>query len=201
MRFSRDVAAVAMIVAATFLCTAARAQAPDYAKVGRTPTQDEIKAWDIAIGLEGKELPPGSGTAKEGAVVYAQKCMFCHGEKLEGAPYQGIQVPGLAGGFGTLKDHRPVKTVGSYWPFATTVWDFINRSMPRDAERTLKPDQVYAVTAFIFFKNGIIKETDVMDANTLPKVKMPNRDNFIPKNYDDINNWKKRGCKWGQCPD
>jgi cytochrome c len=201
MRCSRDLSVMVMIIAVSFVCTAALAQMPNYPNIGRAPTQDEVRAWDIAIGLDGKELPPGSGTAKEGAEVYAKKCMSCHGEKLEGALYLGIQVPALTGGKGTLKDPHPVKTVASYWPFATTVWDFINRAMPRYQERTLKPDEVYAVTAFIFYKNDIIQETDVMDAKSLPKVKMPNHDNFLPKRFEDINNWEKRGCRLGHCPD
>lgn len=201
MRFLGNLTATALLVAATFFGTAALAQTPDYANVGRTPTPEEIKAWDISIGLEGKELPPGSGTAKQGEPIFMQKCAVCHGEKLEGGRYLGAAVPALAGGFGTLKSDHPLKTVGSYWPFPTTVYDFINRSMPREQERTLKPEQIYAIVAFIFYKNNIIGENDVMDAKTLPKVKMPNRDNFIPKDFDEINNWKKRGCKWGQCPD
>jgi S-disulfanyl-L-cysteine oxidoreductase SoxD len=201
MRCSRSLAVPVMVLIANLACLAALAQTPDYSNLGRTPSQEEIRAWDIAVGLEGKELPPGSGTAQQGAEVYAKKCQSCHGQNLDGEVYQGGKVPPLVGGKGTLTSSSPVKTVGSYWPFATTVWDFINRAMPRWQERTLTPDEVYAVTAFILYKNDIIKENDVLDAKTLPKVQMPNRDGFLPRRLEDIHDFKKRGCRLGHCPD
>jgi S-disulfanyl-L-cysteine oxidoreductase SoxD len=171
------------IAAATVLAMACGpwlgwAQSGKYQNVGRTPSAAEIKEWDIAIGPSGKELPSGSGTAKEGAALYATKCAACHGPDLAGA-----NGPALRGGEGTMTSLEIERSIGSYWGFATTVWDFINRDMPlTQARGTLKPDEVYAITAFLLFKNGIIQETDVMDAKTLPKVKMPNRNNFIPLN-------------------
>ena len=177
-------------------CVTAAAQTPDYKNVGRTPTAQEVQAMDIAIGTDGKELPPGSGNAKTGARLFNEKCVACHGENQEGTP----QAPALVGGKGTLTSLHPKMTAGSYWPFATTIFDYIRRAMPRYAEGSLKTDEVYSLTAFILYRNDIIKEDDVIDATTLPKIKMPNRDGFIPQNLDEIHDWKKRGCKLGHCP-
>ena len=177
-------------------CFTASAQAPDYKNVGRTPTAQEVQALDIAIGTDGKELPPGSGNAKTGARLFAEKCQACHGESQEGS----AQAPALVGGKGTLTSLHPKMTAGSYWPFATTIFDYIRRAMPRYQEGSLKTDEVYSLTAFILFRNDIIKEDDVIDAATLPKIKMPNRDGFVPQNLDEIHDWKKRGCKLGHCP-
>ena len=187
---------LAMPIVAFAACVAAPAQAPNYKGVGRTPTADEIKAMDIAVGIDGKELPPGSGTAKLGAPIFAAKCAVCHGENQEGS----AQAPALVGGKGTLTSLHPKMTVGSYWPFATTVFDYISRAMPRYQEGSLKPDEVYSLTAFLLCRNEIIKEDDVINAETLPKIKMPNRDGFIPQNTDEIHDWKARGCKLGHCP-
>jgi cytochrome c len=164
--------------------------------VGRAPTAAEVQALDIAIGTDGKELPPGSGNAKTGARIFGEKCAACHGESQEGSS----QAPALVGGKGTLTSLHPKMTAGSYWPFATTIFDYVRRAMPRFQEGTLKVDEVYSLTAFILYRNDIIKEDDVIDATTLPKIKMPNRDGFIPQNLDEIHDWKKRGCKLGHCP-
>jgi cytochrome c len=185
MRFIRASLRVAAIYLAT--CSVAHAQSPTY-KVGRPPTEADLRAWDNVVGTDGKELPPGSGTAKDGARVYTAKCSFCHGATLTEGP-----APKLVGGIDSLATRTPVLTVGSFWPFATTVWDFINRSMPQGAEGSLTPDQAYAVTAFLLFKNGIIKETDVLDEKTLLQVKMPNRDGFYPVKPEATaknGNWK-----------
>ncbi|HXP80685.1 MAG TPA: cytochrome c [Verrucomicrobiae bacterium] len=183
-------------VVAVAACVTALAQTPDYKNVGRTPTAQEVQAMDIAIGTDGKELPPGSGNAKTGARLFNEKCVACHGENQEGTS----QAPALVGGKGTLTSLHPKMTAGSYWPFATTIFDYIRRAMPRYAEGSLKTDEVYSLTAFILFRNDIIKEDDVIDAKTLPKIKMPNRDGFVPQNLDEIHDWKKRGCKLGHCP-
>ena len=151
------------------------AQGTNY-HLGTIPRTEDIQAWDNAIGPAGKELPPGSGTAKEGANLYKQKCAACHGPTgKEGHSGPPFSVPRLVGG-----------KIGSSWPFATTIWDYINRAMPRNQEGSLKPDEVYAVTAFNLSRNGIIQESDVMDAKSLPKVRMPNRNGFIPPEPD----WK-----------
>src|SRR5262245_23867666 len=142
--------------------------------VGRTPTPEEIRAWDISISPTGTELPPGHGSAKEGAQVYRTKgCAGCHGANL-----QGGRAPVL------VKADRPAGTdpwaLGRVlpWraPYATIVWDYLNRGMPLNREGTLTADEVYALTAFLLFKNGVIGEDDVLDAQSLPKVKMPMRD-------------------------
>jgi cytochrome c len=185
-----------VLFAALTAAAAAWAQAPNYKNVGRAPTPDEIQAWDRAVGPAGKELPAGSGTAKEGAEIFADKCAVCHGPAGEGSQ----MAPRLVGGKGTLKTPQPVLTVGSYWAFATTIYDFINKAMPRGQEGSLKPDQVYALTAFLLYKNEIIKETDIIDAKTLPAIQMPNRDGFIPPQLADIHDIKKRGCRLGHCP-
>jgi mono/diheme cytochrome c family protein len=163
-----------MVALAT--CGAALAQSPTY-HLGRTPTPEEVKAWDIAIGPEGKELPPGSGTVEDGAKIYAEKCALCHGPTAtEGKFLHGV----LAGGEGSLTTLEPIKTIGSYWPYATTIFDFINRAMPFNKPGSLMPDEVYSLTAFLLYKNDVIKMDAVIDAKTLPQVQMPNRDGFFP---------------------
>jgi cytochrome c len=173
---------------------AASAQMKTY-KLGRPPKDDEIKRWDITISSDGKGLPPGSGTAVEGAKLYEQKCARCHGKTGAEDLSTGARFP-LVGGQGTLTSDHPVRTIGSYWPYATTVWDFINRSMPIGQEGTLKPDEIYALTAFLLYKNGIIKESDAMDAKSLPKVSMPNLKSFQPQRWQEI----PIRCRLGVCP-
>jgi mono/diheme cytochrome c family protein len=195
MRFSRlFVTGIALLATNAVL-----AQTPDYKNVGRTPTKEEIQAWDIAIGPDGKGLPAGQGTAKDGAPIFAAKCAVCHGVEGQGGAI-GPRVVGGKADTETLTTVRPVRTVGGYWPYATTVWDYINRAMPRSQSGTLTPNEVYALTAFILAKSNIIKEDDVLDAKTLPKVEMPNRNGFVPAKFADIPDEKKRGCKQGVCP-
>ena len=184
------------------LAVSGQAQGPTY-NLGRTPSADEVKALDISVGPAGKELPPGSGTAQQGARIFAQKCAVCHGPTgAEGPslpnrwPYtDGIRrVPPLLGGEGTLASPNPVKTIGSFWPYATTIWDYIHRAMPPKGEGTLEADEVYALTALMLFWNDIIRENAVMDAQSLPKVQMPNRDGFIPAKPE---RWWKPGIPPG----
>jgi mono/diheme cytochrome c family protein len=140
---------------------------------GRLASADDIKKVDIEVRADGAGLPPGSGTAAQGRPIYAQKCASCHGANGEG------------GGAPKLVDPTPFKpgvtaaTVGNYWPYATTVWDYINRAMPFDKPGSLTADEVYALTALLLSENKIIAETDVMDAQTLPRVKMPNASGFV----------------------
>jgi mono/diheme cytochrome c family protein len=195
MRFSKSLIVATVVMSAS----AVLAQTPSYTNVGRTPTKEEIQAWDIGVGPDGKGLPAGQGTAKEGAPIFATKCAACHGAEGKGAAI-GPRLTGAKADFETLTTVRPVRSVGGYWPYATTVWDFINRAMPRGQSGTLTPNEVYAVTAFILAKNDIIKEDDVLDAKTLPKVQMPNRNGFVPAKFSDIPDEKKRGCKQGVCP-
>ena len=154
-------------VMALATCIGALAQSPTYHQ-GRTPRAEEIRAWDISIAPAGKELPPGSGTAKEGAKIYAQRCAQCHGPNGEGGPaIPAATLPGLGmgpaaflplvGGKGTLTTPNPVITIGSYWPFATTIWDYINRAMPPKKEGSLSADEVYALTAVLLYWNAIIQ--------------------------------------------
>jgi S-disulfanyl-L-cysteine oxidoreductase SoxD len=172
---------------ALLACGSAIAQSPTY-KVGRPPTAEDLREWDNVVGTDGKELPPGSGTAVEGAKIYAAKCASCHGKTGVEGPY-----PRLIGGVGTVNSPNPVLTAGSFWPYATTIWDYISRSMPRDAEGSLKPNEVYALTAFILNRNGIIKESDVVDNKTILEIQMPNRDGFypaVPESSTKNSNWK-----------
>jgi len=150
------------------------AQSPHYG-VGHAPTAEEIRQWDISVSPDGRGLPQGSGTAAAGKEIYANRCARCHGAAGEGRD----SVP-LAGGQGTLKTPKPLKTVGSFWPHATTIFDYVSRSMPFDKPGTLTANQVYAVTAYVLFLNGIVPETTVIDAQSLPKVQMPNRGGFVP---------------------
>ena len=165
------------------VCAALLAQAPKYG-VGRTPAPEEIRAMDISILPDGTGLPEGHGTAPEGREVYARRCARCHGPKGEGGD-EPKQSP-LVGGRGSLKAPKPLKTVGSYWPYAPSVWDYVNRAMPLDRPGTLTHNQVYSLVAFIFTMNGITGENDVMDAKTLPKIRMPNRDGFVPDARPDV---------------
>ena len=159
---------------------AVTAQSPKYG-VGRPATPEEIRDLGAAIARDGAGLPEGSGSVAEGRAVFAARCARCHGPKGEGAV--GAT---LVGGQGTLATPRPLKTVGSFWPYATTVWDYINRAMPFDEPGLLKPPEVYAAVAYILNLNGIIGDEGVMDARSLPKVKMPNRDGFVEDPRPDV---------------
>ncbi|WP_024520389.1 cytochrome c [Bradyrhizobium sp. Tv2a-2] len=142
---------------------------------GRPATPDEIKLWDIDVRPDGKGLPEGRGTVANGKEVFAENCAACHGE----AGVGGIK-DRLVGGAGTLSSDKPVKTVGSYWPHATTLFDYIHRAMPYTSPGSLNVDDTYAVTAYILSLNGIIPADGKLDKASLPQVKMPNRDGFIP---------------------
>src|SRR5580704_10936143 len=166
----------ALLVAASGLAMAsAAALAAESPNLGRMATPEEIAPWDISIGPDGVGLPPGSGTPKQGEAVYAAKCVACHGEKGAGKPNDQ-----LVGGQGTLPgDKPPVKTVGSFWPYATTVFDYIRRAMPLNESKSLTSDEVYGLVAYLLDLNGVVPEAETMNAQTLPKVAMPNRDGFI----------------------
>lgn len=173
--------AVVMLAAATLV-----AQSSKYG-VGRTATAAEVRELGMAIAPDGAGLPEGSGTVAAGKEVFMAKCARCHGEKAE-----GVVGPVLVGGQGTLATVKPLKTVGSFWPYATTVWDYVNRAMPFDQPGLLKPPEVYAVVAYILNLNGIIGNDQVMDAKTLPKVKMPNREGFVADPRPDVGSGAKR---------
>jgi S-disulfanyl-L-cysteine oxidoreductase SoxD len=166
----------AFLLAAVLGFAATSAVAAESPNLGRTATPEEIAAYDISVGPDGAGLPPGSGTAKQGETVYAAKCAACHGEKGAGQPNDR-----LVGGTGSLPgDKPPIKTVGSFWPYATTVFDYVRRAMPYNEAKSLTNDEVYAVVAYILALNGVIGEGDTIDAQALPKVRMPNRDGFVP---------------------
>ena len=150
------------------------AQSPSLG-IGRPPKPEQLKQIDIDVTPDGTGLPPGSGTAAKGKDVYTRRCETCHGPTGKEGP-QDI----LAGGKGSLATDKPQKTVGSYWPYATTLWDYINRAMPFDQPGLLKPPEVYAAVAYILNLNGIIRDDQVIDATSLPKIVMPNRNGFIP---------------------
>lgn len=148
--------------------------------LGKPIDRVEIAAWDISILPDGTGLPPGSGTPAEGAVIYAQKCAVCHGQNGKGGPNAA-----LVGG-GPVTDMDSVKTIANFWPYATTIFDFTRRAMPWQQPRTLTDDEVYALTAYILALNKLIGENDTMDSETLPKVRMPNRDGFIIRFPDKL---------------
>ncbi len=135
---------------------------------------DTVSAWDLDIFPDGTGLPPGSGTAIAGKQIYEQYCQFCHG--VEGSGDSADELAGAAHG---LTDDPPDKTIGTYWPYATTLFDFTSRSMPLNQPGVLNNDELYAVTAYLLYLNGIIGQNNVMNATTLPKVTMPNRNGFI----------------------
>lgn len=168
--------------------TAGAAHADNTFGFGSTPTPEEIAAIDIDIMPDGRGLPKGSGDAKAGAEVYETKCAACHGDNLEGVKETGGAA--LIGGRGSIGTEKTQKTVESYWPYASTVFDFIKRAMPFNEPGSLTDDEVYAVTAYILYRGDIIKEGDVMNADTLAKVEMPNKDGFIADPRPDVRNYR-----------
>lgn len=158
------------------LACSATCRAAETPKLGRAIAPAELAPYDIGIPPDGVGLPPGSGTASQGQVVYETKCLACHGAKGVGKPNDQ-----LVGGVGSLKGDQPaVKTVGSYWPYATTLFDYVRRAMPFNAPKSLTSDEIYAVTAYLLLLNGVIDEKAVIDAHSLPGVQMPNRNGFTP---------------------
>ena len=142
--------------------------------LGRTATPQEIAGWDIDVSPDGAGLPPGQGDVAQGRVLYNDKCAACHGPKGEGKPMDQ-----LAGGFGSVFDVKGKRTVGSYWPYATTLFDFVRRAMPFNAPQSLTPDEVYAVSAYVLYLNGLVAQDATLDAKSLPKIEMPNRSHFV----------------------
>jgi mono/diheme cytochrome c family protein len=149
-------------------------------KLGRAATADDIAKANISIPPDGDGLPAGSGSVTQGAQIFQQKCSACHGPDAQGTP-NGDR---LVGGVGTLASAKPIKTVNSYWPYATTVFDYIRRAMPITNPQSLQNDEVYALVAFILSRDHIVPDDTVLDAKSLPKVQMPNRQGFV--------NWEPR---------
>jgi cytochrome c len=169
--FTRSALAVLGLCALAGLECAVAQEGPG---LGVPATAEEIASWDLDISPSGAGLPAGSGTAAAGKTVYEQKCLACHGKEGAGQPNDQ-----LVGGHGTIKSAAPVRTVGSYWPYATTLFDYIRRAMPLVQPQSLSNDEIYALTAYLLYLNDIIEENDTMNATTLPKVVMPNRDAFV----------------------
>lgn len=161
--------------------------------LGREATAEEIKGWDIDVRPDGVGLPVGKGTAKQGEPIYIEKCASCHGEFGESAG----RWPILSGGNGTLKSHDPVKSIGSYWPYVTTLFDYILHAMPYGNAQSLTPDEIYAVSAYILLLNDIIKdENQELNEKNFAKIRLPNEANFFDDDREKSEKhfWKKNPC-------
>jgi mono/diheme cytochrome c family protein len=177
----RELRIAAFAMFALVCATSTQAQSP-YG-IGRPATPAEIAGWNIDIDHEGHNLPPGSGTVSHGRQLFDEQCAACHGTRGEGGI--GDQ---LVGGQGTLATPKPVRTVGSYWPYAPTLFDYIRRAMPQNAPQSLSNDDVYAVSAYVLNLNGLLPADAVLDARTLPAIKMPNRSMFVGDTRPDVKN-------------
>jgi mono/diheme cytochrome c family protein len=167
--FTRRVAAVAAAC-----CIQSLVLAQPGPGLGVAISEQDLAPWDISIEPDGSGLPDGSGTVGEGEAIYVEQCATCHGEEGGGQPHDR-----LVGGHGTLSSLQQVRTIGSFWPYASTVFDYIRRAMPFNTPQSLSNDQVYAVTAYLLYKNGIIDEDATMNARRLSRVRMPNEDGFV----------------------
>ncbi len=173
----------AAMLAIVVLAGVISAQAQSPYGIGRSATSAEIAGWNIDIDRYGNNLPPGSGSVSHGHEIFDQQCSACHGAKGEGGI--GDQ---LAGGQGTLASKKPIRTVGSYWPYAPTLFDYIRRAMPQNAPESLSNDDVYAVSAYILNLNGLLPAEATLDAKALSAIKMPNRDKFVGDPRPDVRN-------------
>src|SRR6201991_3117230 len=175
-------AALAML-ALTVVASSVRAEVQGHYGIGRAATSAEIAGWNIDIGRDGSNLPSGSGSVGHGREVFEQQCAACHGDKGEGGV--GDQ---LVGGQGTLAMAKPVRTVGSYWPYAPTLFDYILRAMPQNAPQSLSNEDVYAVSAYVLNLNGLLPADATIDAGRLSAIKMPNRNMFTGDTRPDVKN-------------
>src|SRR5947209_14482447 len=157
------------------------ARAQSTYSIGRPATAAEIAGWNIDVGRDGGNLPEGRGSVSRGREVFAQQCASCHGDKGEGGVGDR-----LVGGQGTIATPKPIRTVGSYWPYATTLFDYIRRAMPQNAPQSLSNEEVYAVSAYILNLNGLIGADATLDAKSLAAIKMPNRDKFVGDARPDV---------------
>ncbi len=160
--------------------------------LGRDALPEEIAAWNTDIRPDGAGLPPGKGSVKQGEAIYLEQCAACHGEFGEGAG----RWPVLAGGQGSLKSDGPEKTIGSYWPFASTTFDYIRRAMPFGNAQSLTPDQTYALTAYLLQLNDLVKEDFILSQENFAKVKLPNAANFFDDDREvaEKHFWNKKPC-------
>jgi cytochrome c len=163
-----------LVIALALAFTVNGLSAAETPRLGKPADPQLLKAWDMSIPPDGKGLPDGSGSAAEGRVIYQAKCVMCHGPGGAGQPADR-----LTGGIGTLTSSQPVKTVASYWPYATTLFDYVRRAMPINAPRSLTAHEVYALCAYLLSIDGIVPKSAELDAKSLPKVRMPNRDGFV----------------------
>lgn len=171
----------------------AKSAAPHKLGIGRTATPEEIAGWDIDVRPDGQGLPPGRGSVKQGEVLYVERCAACHGEFGESTG----RWPMLAGGDGTLASHDPVRSVGSYWPYASTLIDYIRRAMPFGAAQSLTNDELYAVTAYVLFLNDIIKTEDFeLSRENFGTIKLPNEGKFFDDDRETAEKafWRKNPC-------
>jgi len=180
-----------LVAGLTISATATMLRAGEY-DLGRPALPEEIAAWDVNIMPDGRGLPEGSGDVWTGEEVFIENCAFCHGDFAEGAG----NWPALAGGDGTLADEDPVKTTGSYWPYLSTVWDYVNRSMPYGNAQSLSPDDVYAITAYILYSNFLVDDDFVLSKENFADVEMPNADGFIVDNRAETEYaiWRGEPC-------
>lgn len=182
-RATRMIKPGALILIFAALVSVANAQEHARYGIGRTATAAEIAGWNIDVGRDGRGLPPGSGRVAHGRDVFEQQCVACHGDKGQGGVGDR-----LVGGQGTLATPHPIKTVGSYWPYAPILFDYIRRAMPQNAPGSLSNEDVYAVSAFILYLNGLLPSDAVLDAKTMAAIKMPNRNMFVGDSRPDVKN-------------
>jgi mono/diheme cytochrome c family protein len=171
------------ILAVMTLAVSAHAQTRAHYDIGLAATPAEIAGWNIDVDRNGNNLPPGSGSVSHGREVFDQQCASCHG-----AQGQGGLGDRLVGGQGTIATAKPIKTVGSFWPYAPTLFDYIRRAMPQNAPQSLGNDDVYAVSAYILHLNGLVPADATLDAKTLSAVRMPNRNMFVGDPRPDVKN-------------
>ena len=176
---TRNVRALALALLALDIGSAV--QGAERFGIGRPATEAEIAAWKIDIDRDGRKLPPGHGSVAHGRAVFEAQCASCHGDRGEGGMGER-----LAGGQGTLASAKPIKTVGSFWPYAPTLFDYIRRAMPMNAPQSLSDDDVYAVSGYVLHLNGLATEEAVFDAQSLAAIRMPNRDGFVPDPRPDV---------------
>lgn len=175
--------AIALGLSSAFAFGVVNAEPGKYG-LGTAATTEEIAGWDIDVRPDGLGLPPGQGSVEEGEPLYEQNCAMCHGTFGQG---EG-RWPALAGGQGSLEENKPEKTIGSYWPYATTIWDYVHRAMPFFSPQSLEDNEVYAITAYLLYLNEIVEDDFVATQESLPKVEMPNQEGFFLDDRPDVVN-------------